>query len=105
MAVKAASSPSSHAARNFPRLFGRRGGAAKSDHGAPYSLSPRPATFGDINERDDAISLTSILILDDAGIGFHERDFRLLPLEGPYEIVTLRKSIIQREVRLVFQPE
>ena len=38
-------------------------------------------------------------------IGFYEREFGLLPLEGAHEIVARGKRITEREVRLVFEPE
>jgi hypothetical protein len=63
-------------------------------------LALRLLPFGDVDERDDAIGLPGILVLDDAGIGFHEREFRLLALEGPHEIVAPRKRISEREVRV-----
>jgi hypothetical protein len=67
------------------------------------ALCPRP--FGDIDEGHDRISLPGILILDDAGITFHEREFRAVSLESPDEIVGFCKRVTKCKVRLVFQLE
>ena len=43
----------------------------------------RLPAFGDIDEGDDAIRLPGILVLDEAGVGFHEREHRGSRLKVP----------------------